>query len=166
MKKKFHYLWLLQACNKLIQSKWNDWTGYLPVYLCTCLPALIAHDQSLPPGLAAKASELAAQEWQRKGVEKATTKKRLGKARGQTRVNIDMAFQWWRTEGVKGLKSDAVSTNNSHVGCLRSLWKCLVSDDSDALRSSSQCSLVDLSSSSSSRNVKMTICSFNGNYVF
>ncbi len=48
------------------------------------------------------------------------TKKRLDKARGQTRVNIGMDFSTLarRTEGVEGLKSDAVSTNNSHVGCL------------------------------------------------
>ncbi len=47
-------------------------------------------------------------------VEKAMTKKRLDKARDQTRVNISMAFQRWQElRELKGLKSDA--------GCLRSL---------------------------------------------
>ncbi len=75
----------------------------------------------------AKASELVAQEWQRKEKkteeEKAATKTRLDKVRDQTRVNIGMDFSTVarRTEGVEGLKSDAVSTNNSHVGCLCSL---------------------------------------------
>ncbi len=48
----------------------------------------------------------------------------MDKARGQTRVNISVDFKRTineRTEGVEWLKSDAVSTNNSHVGCLRSL---------------------------------------------
>ncbi len=100
-----------------------------PTYLPTCTHsacALAAHDWSLPQGLAAKAGELVAQEWQRKkrktGEEKAVTKKRLDKARGQTRVNIVMDFQQCRElRELKGLKSDALSTNNSHVGCLCSL---------------------------------------------
>ncbi len=87
--------------------------------LSTYVPALIAHDRSQ----AAKASELVAQEWERKKrkteKEKAATKKRLDKARGQTRVSISMAFQWWQElRELKGLKSDAVSTNSSHIGCL------------------------------------------------
>ncbi|KAM4605451.1 uncharacterized protein ACJ7VT_017695 [Polymixia lowei] len=42
-------------------------------------------------------------------LEKATTKKRLDKARCQTRVNIGVAFQRWRQlRELKGLKSDAM----------------------------------------------------------
>ncbi len=56
----------------------------------------------------AKARELVVQEWQRKKreteEEKAVTKKRQNKARGQTRVNISMAFQQWsELRELKGL---------------------------------------------------------------
>ncbi len=75
----------------------------------------------------AKVSELVAQEWQRKErkteEEKLRPKKRLEKARGQTRVNIGMDFSTLPriTEGAEWLKSDAVSINNSHAGGLRSV---------------------------------------------
>ncbi len=68
--------------------------------------------------------------------EKATTKKRLGKARGQTRVRE-----------LKGLKSDAVSTNNSHVGCLCDNVKCF--KHVTRLATTTLRGLVDPSSSSS-----------------
>ncbi len=73
---------------------------YVPMYLPTyahSAHALTAHDRSLPQGQAPKANQLVTQEWQRKKgkteEEQAATKKRLDKARGQTKVNTGMTFK-------------------------------------------------------------------------
>ncbi len=63
-----------------------------------------------------KKSKLVAQEWRREK-RKTEEEKVMSKKRFSTME---------RTEGVEGLKSDAVSTNNSHVGCLCSFWCCSV----------------------------------------
>ncbi len=114
---------------------------------------LTAHDQ-------AKASRLVAQEWHRRKikteVEKATTKKRSDKARGQTRVNFGMDFQHWREE-LKGWKMMlwvvttamlVVCVHYDNVRCFQTWTRHkvdMISDDNDALHSSIHCSFVDSS---------------------
>ncbi len=68
--------------------------------------------------------KLAGMEWKRKTELEKTIQPLFGhKVRRQTRVNIGVAFQGWQElRELKGLKSDAASTNNSNVRCLRSLW--------------------------------------------